>query len=39
VQTDAVTRPDLDLGELRFLYIGVDDTDAALAPWLGMGAR
>ena len=27
-------------GELRFLYVGVDDTEAALGPWLdGLGAR
>jgi len=35
-----VTPSGLVLGELRFLYIGVDDTDAAVAAWAeGMGAR
>ena len=30
----------LAIGELRFLYVGVDDTEAALRPWIdGLGAR
>jgi hypothetical protein len=35
-----VTPPGLELGELRFLYVGVDDTETASTAWInGLGAR
>jgi hypothetical protein len=39
-QADAGPPLAIGVGELRFLYLGVSDTEAALRPWLdGLGAR
>ena len=37
-QDGSVTGLEVELHELRFLYIGVDDTSSALAQWLAAGA-